>query len=963
MPKNSPARERFEKELAVLVARFDNKRDEYLRSDYNEAQVRLHFIDPFFEALGWDVRDNAGKGRAAEVLVARGETLGIPDYTFRFNGQTIFYVEAKAPHVSLEKSNAAMQAKKYAWNTPDPFVYFAAATDFEEFRFYDASQKPDPKHPHVGLIFSYRYPEYLTLQALDDLWQLSREAVAAGSLDKLLKPSARSARQRSPLDQVFLSDLTLWREKLAKSIFKIHPELDDPADLNNVVQVFLDRLIFMRVAEDRGVLDAGRLVKLARAWRNGDIGRTIMAELLLYFKDVNDRLNGEIFKKHKCEDLRWDSALITEIILDGLEPYDFNRIGVELLGSIYERYLGKTIRVTATRAVVEDKPEVRKAGGVYYTPKYIVDYIVEQTVGKLIEGKSPAQIAKLKILDPACGSGSFLIGAYQKLLDYHAAYYAQRASRRGGGGGAPSHQARLLQESRAEYGDVKLSLTEKATILRNNIFGVDIDPQAVEITMMSLYIKMLEGERGAMMGQGVLPRLNENIKCGNSLIARDIGDLSAEDSARINPFDWTSKVDGFGDILAAGGFDAVIGNPPYGIVFDDSVKVYLEQHYPTFVRNNDTYVAFVQKSIELLGTDGLFGYIIPNTFLIGPYFDELKRYALENTDIVHMVDFGLNQVFPQPNVFTALLFLRKKKKTNKQTMGGARFVKVLDVATFPQNLVEQIMNETALESLRWMPINPLVARLLRSKVTLDDIAWVKDVGLNYWTQGRGKTRGGSIADRVFYEGKQIHVQDKPYLKGRDIDRYSMTFGQHWLRHNYQKLLDPKVDTLRFSPEFLEREKIIYRQTADHVVATLDLEKYLTDKTVHTVVFRDEWQDKVSLRYLLGILNSRLTSFLYKEISQEEGRTFAQVKIFRMKQLPICTINFSNPADQSRHDQMVALVEQMLELHKQKQATTSDAVRERLQRTVNVLDEQIDALVYELYGLTKDEIKIVEESAR
>ncbi|MBI5653937.1 MAG: N-6 DNA methylase, partial [Chloroflexi bacterium] len=478
------ARQHFETQLSALVEKFTRRREEYTRADYSELQARIDFIDPFFEALGWDVRNTQhASERARDVVVESGATRGRPDYNFRLNGQTQFFVEAKAPHVALESSKVILQAKRYAFNETSQTVILAAATDFEEFRLYEVRDISYLRQVNKGRVFAYRYDEYLMPRALDDLWKLSRESVAAGSLDALVSAATRRARERVSLDQQFLSDLADWRERLAKAIFKNHPELD-ARDLNSVVQVFLDRLIFIRVAEDRGVLPEGQLIEIARHWRQSEQSKPITAELLPLFRSVNRARNGEIFKPHKCEELGWDSAIVAAIIDDGLEPYNFAQIGVELLGSIYERYLGKTIRVTATRAIVEDKPEVRKAGGVYYTPKHIVDYIVAQTVGKWIEGKTPKQIEKLRVLDPACGSGSFLLGAYQTLLDYHTRYFAERADQRGGGGNGG--QQLLLREPRAQYGEFKLTLEQKGEILRNNIFGVDIDPQAVEITMMSL---------------------------------------------------------------------------------------------------------------------------------------------------------------------------------------------------------------------------------------------------------------------------------------------------------------------------------------------------------------------------------------------------------------------------------------------------------------------------------------------
>ncbi len=217
---------------------------------------------------------------------------------------------------------------------------------------------------------------------------------------------------------------------------------------------------------------------------------------------------------------------------------------------------------------MEEKPEVKKAGGVYYTPQYIVEYIVKNTVGKLLEDKTPKNVAKLKILDPACGSGSFLIGAYQYLLDWHLRWYSTNNHEKYAKGKYPA----IYHGAGNEW---RLTTQEKKRILLNNIYGVDIDRQAVEVTKLSLLLKMLEDENQETIGktlslfhERVLPNLKDNIKCGNSLIGPDFYnqmtlELGDDEIRRINVFDWNDNEKGFGKIMKEGGFDVVIGNPPY----------------------------------------------------------------------------------------------------------------------------------------------------------------------------------------------------------------------------------------------------------------------------------------------------------------------------------------------------------------------------------------------------------------
>jgi hypothetical protein len=548
-------------------------------------------------------------------------------------------------------------------------------------------------------------------------------------------------------------------------------------------------------------------------------------------------------------------------------------------------------------------------------------------------------------------------------MDWHRDWYVED--------GIEKHTKEIYQGPGGEW---RLTTAERKRILLNNIYGVDIDPQAVEVTKLSLLLKVLEGESDETLAKQLqlfheraLPDLSENVKCGNSLIESDFYDnqqmtlLEDNERYRINSFNWNIE---FAEVLKSGGFDAVIGNPPYGIVFDKEIKAYLEGHYPAFARNNDNYVAFSQRAIELLNAKCLFGFIIPNTYLVGPYFDEFKRYMLENTAVRQIVDFGINQVFRKPNVFTALLFLQKLNAS--QTAASSRqteLCEVREIRTFPASVHSRTLDKEILESLSWAYVSPLDAKLTTNRTRLEEISFVKDVGLNYWTKGRGKKRGGSIADRVLYDGKKQDKKDMPYLKGRDVDRYEIVFSNHWLRNNYEEYLDPNVDTFRFSSEILRKEKIVYRQTSDRIIAALDQSGTLTDKTLHSIVLRPEWEGRMDLRYILGILNSRPTSYLYRTWAHEKGRTFAQAKIFRTKQIPIPGIDVKYEHSSEIYDRIVGLVEDMLHSKVLSAKAKAPVDKTSVERQIQTIDNQIDQLVYELYSLSEQEIGIVEDATR
>ena len=302
-----------------------------------------------------------------------------------------------------------------------------------------------------------------------------------------------------------------------------------------------------------------------------------------------------------------------------------------------------------TTVTVEEKLEVRKAGGVYYTPSYIVDYIVQNTVGALLKDKAPDEAMKLRVLDPACGSGSFLTGAYQYLLDWHLRQYRENPQR-------------WKNRIRHSADGIILRIEEKRRILLDNIYGVDLDQNAVEVSKLSLLLKMLENEHDTLdIEEPLLPDLSGNIKWGNSLIGSDffsgggMADLDDEELLRLKPFDWASGA-GFGAIMAAGGFDAVIGNPPYvrQETLGKEFKDYAKRHFETYAGTADLYTYFIERGVKLLNENGLFGIIVANKWLRARYGKPLRTW-LKKQAIREIVDFGDLPVFQQATTYPCIL--------------------------------------------------------------------------------------------------------------------------------------------------------------------------------------------------------------------------------------------------------------------------------------------------------------------
>jgi type I restriction-modification system DNA methylase subunit len=1007
----SSSQEEFRERLEVLVKRFDANKKDYLDKDYGESNVRGQLIDPLFAALGWDMDDQIRKlgPKLCEVVREKGDTPGRPDYNFRLNGQTIFFVEAKAPHVELERKEI-LQAINYARGTPDA-VPFAVLTNFREFRLYDASLQPDPKHLEWSMIFKFLYNSYLSEEAMSNFWKLSREQVAAGSLDTLLLQDPASRKRRFPLDEAFLADLTGWRTLLAKNAYKNHPGLDVAA-LNEAVQVFLDRLIFIRIAEDRFVLPPNQLKRYQEQWSQGE-RRSLRALLNRHFEAINHELNGEVFKPNPTLDgVTFDDVLIAKIIeslCDG--TYDFGTIPVEMLGSIYERYLGKTIRVTTKQVKVEDKPELRKAEGVYYTPRYIVDYIVKITVGKMIADKSPKQLEYFRVLDMACGSGSFLLCAYQYLLDYYLDWYKQ-------------HSPQKYPEVVAENGKVwRLTTVERKRILARHIFGVDLDPQAVEITMMSLYIKALEGETKEtiatqlkMFNEPALPGLSANIKCGNSLISYDDLRLFAKDSNQleiIKPFNWNQQ---FPDAMKRGGFDCVIGNPPYLNIDDtwgkgdDRLKL-IKSAYPE-IYNDKTDILFYFLAKAVLLSKGLVGFIVSRAFLEAYKADKLRAWLPNHAKIQEIVDFQNYYVFNKVGITTAIVLLSKMEETAPRAwiyqLRSAEFApNDLSIKKEDARLFKKIsVNQKQFSSQSWVFADGKIKKLIQKiDAAGQPLKGILFLGEGMQT-GRNSVFGISLEDILLIgKGMETGRNDVFGKLDNSIIKWGLKPGQFFIRARNSDILRYHIqdsgefllyleDFQRFDDlpakvrnhlksheaelkeraayqrgdcewwkytwplhkQYLQRSKIYCPYLASSNRFALDDKVKALGLTDTTVLFDNDQPE--NLHYLLGLLNSHLLTFRFKFIGKLKSGGIREYFWNSISKLPIRRINFAKPADKARHDRMVELVKNMIRLNQRLHLAKSTTDRQQYQSLIEATDQEIDQLVYELYGLTKEEIEII-----
>ena len=996
--------------IIELVKDFKENKHEYTNPEvFDEENTKVKFLNPFFEELGWNVRNEGLSARFREVVfedsIKVGSKTKSPDYSFRLGGERIFFVEAKKPNQDIATNKEhAFQVRRYGWSAKLPLCIL---TDFEEFAIYDTTIKPDKnQNASIGRIKYYKYTDYV--DKWDEIYNIfSKDAVLSGKFDNYANNVKHDKKGTSEVDDEFLKEIEHWRLLLARNIALRNQDLSIE-DLNYAVQLTIDRIIFLRIAEDRGIEPGNQLEKLLQK-------ENIYTEFAKICKKADEKYNSGLFHFNPYDkedfttdtytlDLTIDDAVFKEIFKNLYypnSPYEFSLISTEILGKIYEQFLGQVIRLTpGHQAKVEEKPEVKKAGGIYYTPQYIVDYIVENTIGEKIKDKTPNQISKLKVIDPACGSGSFLIRAYQYLLDYHLDYYSNMKK--------PPKD--VIYEDRK--GLKHLTIREKKRILKNNIYGVDLDTLAVEVTKLSLLLKVLEDQNKDLLEsqqklfhERVLPNLSSNIKNGNSLIGSDIlnqQEMSLEEVKEIKPFDWEEE---YPDIFENGGFDIVIGNPPYirMQLTGKETTDYCREKYLTPTQGNfDIYIVFVERAVELLNKDGNMGYILPHKFFTAQYGMPLRKYISEKQNLTKIIHFGDQQVFDNATTYTCLLFL------NKQENKKFYYDRIKDLTKFKTKYTEnenKYLNFDKVSSDEWIFVSgdeeKVFNKLYDIPTKLIDLCNIS-VGLQtsadkiYIIPLIEKQEKNTKIESKYLKQELILENNllKPLLKGAEIKRYEqpkanngLIFPYHitneelipltrkelkqypltfdYLNSTKDKLLKrSNVDTKNWwlypYPKnllIMEKPKIIYQVLSQKGSFTLD-EKgeyfYVGGGNAGGYAITTENNDINELKYLLGILNSNITTFFISKVASCFKGGYYSFGKHSFEHFPL-------PSTKLNNENLINLVNKMIQLNKELQNSNTPTERKLLQKQIELADQKINELVYQLYGLTEDEIRVVEET--
>lgn len=974
-------------EVQRLISRFGSDQDYFRSDDFKEMGLRSEFLNPILRLLGWDP-DNPGlRGLDREVVQDPALTIDgrdkAPDYAMLLARRRRFFLEAKRPSVNIEAGRAsAYQIRRYSWNAGLPL---GIVTDFEEWAVYDCRHEPKPDDSAtVGRI------KYFKFDQLPEMWDwlvetFGRESVAKGSLDAYAVEHP-IPRGTLTVDQSFLEEIREWRRRLAADIHDHNPSLT-ALELNSSVQNLIDRIIFLRIAEARGLEPFG---EMQDAMGSSDPYMALMG----LFRRADNRYNSGLFHfSHEGGHVEPPDTIgpglqvspeVLRYVVTRLyfpHPYEFSAMPADILGRVYEQFLGEEIILRDGRALVEEKPEVRRAGGVYYTPEPIVNYIVETTVGPLLEGSTPAKVAGVKVVDPSCGSGSFLIAAYQYIIDWHVDYYTPRRN-----------LARKHLESTLD-GGLRLKTSERRRILLDNIFGVDIDRQAVEVTKLSLLLKLIEGQVQSEFELGrLLPDLDKNIRCGNSLIDIDF-EMPLEPTDReqtdLNPFSWSEN---FPEIFRQGGFDAVIGNPPYLNI--DSVwgrrdprLRYIKDTYPSIhTDKTDILFYFLAKATQI--GKGEIGYIVSRSFLEADKAQKLRKWLGENTRVREVLDFRHAMVFPRVGINTAIVRL-----TGSTAPSHAEFRRLherslppgydTDYLRNPDNTQSTLVPQARIAETVWNfgndDITDLLERIDAAGTPVGEILVVgqgMQTGSNnaFQVPSASSTEDFTNAHCVVYRRArnsdirpfEIRSEGPRVMYVEDSDSFTaLPAAARQQLETHKQALEGRAAFKRgnckwwrytwpLHRELMHNKRILvpYRASSNRF-AVDDSCSYL-GLTDTTVLYDNEQAE--DLRYIAAVLNSDALTFRFRYIGKLVGGGTYEYFHNTVSKLPVPR---REPGDPD-HDALVDLTRRLETAAIGKTSSIVPAEKRQFEADYSVALEELNRIVNRLIGLSEEDVALIRE---
>lgn len=941
-------KEESKRKILELVEKYQRVKIDGRVKQYNEAQTRNEFIEPLFSYLGWDMRNIENENEVTtEEKISRDRV----DLAFRINGIPKFFLEAKSLKTDLNLEQYARQAINYSWNKS---VTWAVLTDFESIKIFNAQS--ESRNLSDKLVFEIAHEEFIS--DFDRLWLLSKESFNRNELDIYAEKYGKKQKSLTVNEKLY-GDLKNARQLLAKSFDSWNKNISSE-DLDEGVQRILDRLIFIRVLEDRE-LESPILKPLIRLHEQ-DGQKQIFQMLKEKFRELDDIYDSSLFKLHACE--QWEEyddsikKVISLLYGNDVFTYDFKEIPADILGGVYESYLGYISQKKGTDLVKDGAK--RKEQGIFYTPNYIVDFIVKGALGeKLKEIRNINDLQKIKVLDPASGSGSFLTAAFETINDKYKNF--------------------------GNSGD----LFTKTNILLKNIYGVDLDKQAIELAKLNLLI-------GALDFKAKLPDLTNNIRIGNSLIS--------EGETELSPFNWQEQ---FKDVFDQGGFDVIVGNPPYIKEYTNKSAFDGLHNDPYYQGKMDIWTLFACRSMDLLKEDGYLGFIAPSNWLTNAGASIFRNKILTDGEIVKFVDFGDFKVFEHAGIQTMIFIFHKKKPRNAYKV---LYSKVTDSAISSQEVNRHLASaqKEKVEGIETFEVLIKPEELINKTISfsnssssslINNIKKISNYYLNNANVAQGivfpqdfvqashlpkiKNESVKTGDGIFvlkndYIGNlNLDISEKQYLKpyytSRQVNRYlsikntdqSLIYADKNFKENIdqspniKKHLDKfkNVITSDFAPYGLHRSRnenfFLYpsifslRKTAFPAFSFVDFPCYVS-QSYFVIQPKD-----INLKYLTGLLNSKVVYFWLKNKGKKQGD---QLQIDKEPLLEIPLIKTTPEKEQP----IIELVDKIMMLNKQLGETTPDTDKyNELKKEIVKIDHKIDEEAYKIYGLNNNEIKIIE----
>ncbi|MGN6604509.1 MAG: Eco57I restriction-modification methylase domain-containing protein [Ginsengibacter sp.] len=990
----------FEKDSAILKA-----------PGYIEAQLRNDFLNPLLKTFGWDVENEKGKTQflrdviqeeGIDVEDADEMTKKNPDYTLRIQGSRKLFIEAKRVSVDIDKSpKPAFQTRRYGWNAN---LGISILTNFERLIVYDCRHKPLPTDDAgVARYRNFHYRNFV--KEFDTLYDmLSFSSVQSGYIDDYFSLTENEA---ITFDDYFLKQIEDWRKKLAREIISKNHGFNEE-DINFLIQRLLNRIVFLRICEDREI----EKYETLKAIKNYN-------ELKELFIKSDKKYNSGLFdfiEDNFSLKLVINSDVLIEIFNELYypeSPYDFAVVDPTILSQIYERYLGSKITIVSpTEISIVEEPEVTASSGVIPTPKLIVENIVKETLNTLFESRSLEEIEQLKIADICCGSGTFLISVYNYLFEKITLGLLA----------AGVSDNEVIYE--AIPGSFNLTLKAKQTFLLNNIFGVDINPYAVEVTKFSLLLKLIENENAASVDyyltkyqQKVLPSLNENIKNGNSLVDDkfydfDTNAINDEDILyKVRPFNWPDE---FPFLYETRGFDAIVGNPPYVRIqnmvryIGEEIKYYQHKDYGFTVAQSDTfdkYYLFIQRAIELLNQNGVLGYIVPNKFFVVKGGRSLRSFITRNSSLLKIVHFGVTQVFPNRSTYTAIILLDKK---DRDFFGFKRLRKVA-TEFISGNIDYEVYRNSDYDDNPWIFVSKTTEAIF-NKIKSGNVTALKNiaeipVGLQtsenniyiFQPDAETATTFGFKKDDISFEVEKAICKPClfkasfglfdtvnpnaqiifPYTIIGDTaapfneDYFEQNFPLSWdyLNHFKEKLLKRNINCSR-DPKWYQfgRSQSLtkFHNTPKLIWSVLSREPaygYDSLNTQFTGGGNGPYYSLISNSaysplYILGVLAHPVIEAMVKAGASEfQGAYYSHGKQF-IENLPVRKIDFTVAGEKKLHDDIAKTVEQLIVARAAYTVEYNNAKKNIQHRRYSHLFNSLINQVNTLYGLSKTDVDTV-----